>query len=246
MVSFDIFVIALLMFAAAALYSSVGHAGASSYLAIMALFNFAPDEMKPTALALNILVACIGAYRFYRAGFFSWGLFWPFAVTSVPLAYVGGSMNLAIDLYKTIVGIVLLFAAIRLIMSTIQKKPKEVRQPPKTVALSVGAFLGFISGLTGVGGGIFLTPLLLLMNWSETKVAAGVSAMFILVNSISGIAGNRHNLYLISDSIIPFMIAVVLGGLIGTYLGTKKFDTTTLRRVLAVVLVVAGVKLIWV
>ncbi len=240
----DIFVIALLMFIAAVLYSSVGHAGASSYLAIMALFNFAPAEMKPTALALNIVVACIGTYRFYRAGFFSWNLFWPFAVTSVPLAYLGGSINLSVGVYKTIVGTVLLFAAVRLILSTVQRKPEEIRQPPRGVALSVGAVLGFISGLTGVGGGIFLTPLLLLMKWSETKIAAGVSATFILVNSISGIIGNRQNAHLISDSILPFTIAVICGGLIGTYLGTKKFDTTTLRRVLAVVLIVAGTKLI--
>lgn len=242
--STELLVVTLLMFLAAALYSSVGHAGASSYLAIMALFNFAPAEMKPTALALNIVVACIGTYRFYRAGFFSWNLFWPFAVTSVPLAYLGGSINLSVGVYKTIVGIVLLFAAVRLILSTIQRKPEEIGQPPRGVALSVGAVLGFISGLTGVGGGIFLTPLLLLMKWSETKIAAGVSAAFILVNSISGIIGNRQNIHLISDSIFPFTIAVICGGLIGTFFGTKKFDTTTLRRVLAVVLIVAGTKLI--
>jgi uncharacterized membrane protein YfcA len=240
----ELLVIALLMFLAAALYSSVGHAGASSYLAIMALFSFVPAEMKPTALALNIVVACIGTYRFYHAGFFSWNLFWPFAVTSVPLAYVGGSINLSVGVYKTIVGIVLLFAAARLILSTIQRKPEEIRQPPRAVALAVGAVLGFISGLTGVGGGIFLTPLLLLMKWSETKIAAGVSAAFILVNSISGIIGNRQNVHLISDSIFPFTISVICGGLIGTYLGTQKFDTTTLRRVLAVVLIAAGTKLI--
>lgn len=240
----DILIIALLMFLAAALYSSVGHAGASSYLAIMALFNFAPAEMKPTALALNIVVACIGTYRFYRAGFFSWNLFWPFAVTSVPLAYAGGSINLSVGVYKTIVGVVLLFAAARLILSTVQRKPEEIRQPPRAASLAVGSVLGFISGLTGVGGGIFLTPLLLLMQWSETKIAAGVSATFILVNSISGIIGNRQNVHLISDSIFPFTIAVICGGLVGTYFGTKKFDTTTLRRVLAIVLIVAGTKLL--
>jgi hypothetical protein len=241
----EILFIAILMFIAAVLYSSVGHAGASGYLAVMALFNFAPEEMKPTALALNIIVACIGSYRFYKAGFFSWNLFWPFAVTSVPLAYLGGSMNLPVAIYKMIVGIVLVFAALRLVLSTIQTKPEDVHKPFVLTATALGAGLGFVSGLTGVGGGIFLTPLLLLMKWSETKVAAGVSAVFILVNSISGIIGNRQNLSLISDSIIPLSAAVIAGGLIGTYLGTKKFDATGLRRVLAVVLIVAGVKLIF-
>jgi uncharacterized membrane protein YfcA len=240
----EILIISFLMFAAAALYSSVGHAGASGYLAIMALFNFAPDEMKPTALTLNIVVACIGTFRFYRAGFFSWKLFLPFALTSVPLAYIGGSINLAVDIYKTIVGVVLLFAAFRLAISTIQKNVDPVRPPVTWLSAVVGAGLGFVSGLTGVGGGIFLTPLLLLMKWSETKMAAGISAAFILVNSVSGILGNWRNIDYVSKSIVPFMIAVILGGLLGTYLGTKKFDTTSLRRVLAFVLVVAGAKLI--
>ncbi len=242
----QILLIASLFFIAAALYSSVGHAGASGYLAVMALFNFAPAEMKPTALALNIVVACIGTVRFYRAGLFSWNLFWPFAITSVPLAYWGGSMNIPVDVYKMIVGFVLLFAAFRLVMSTVQRKPQEIRPPSKINAALFGAALGFISGLTGVGGGIFLTPLLLLMKWSETRMAAGVSAAFILVNSIAGIVGNRYNLPLISESIVPFMVAVIFGGFVGTHLGTRKFDSVTLRRVLSVVLVIAGIKLIFI
>lgn len=237
--------ISLLMLLAAALYSSVGHAGASGYLAIMALFSFAPSEMKPTALALNILVAGIGTFRFYTAGFFSWKLFLPLALTSVPLAYLGGSINLPVNVYKTVVGVVLLFAAIRLAISTIQTNIEEIRAPVNGFLAAAGAGIGFISGLTGVGGGIFLTPLLLLMHWSETKVAAGVSVAFILVNSISGILGNWQNIHLISQSIIPFAVAVMAGGMLGSYFGARKFDTTTLRRVLAVVLVIAGMKLIW-
>lgn len=240
--STEILTITLLMFLAAALYSSVGHAGASGYLAIMALFNFAPEAMKPTALALNIFVAVIGTYRFYKAGFFSWKLFYPFAVASIPLAYLGGRIDLHIEVYRIVVGIVLLFASWRL-MATVKNR-NAVVNPPLGTCLAVGAGLGFLSGLVGVGGGIFLTPLLLLMNWSETKTASGVSAAFILVNSISGIIGNWKNIDHVAPTIIPFTAAVIIGGLIGTHLGTKRFDIATLRRMLAIVLVIASIKLI--
>ncbi|KAB2880120.1 sulfite exporter TauE/SafE family protein [bacterium] len=234
--------ITILMFLAAALYSSVGHAGASGYLAIMALFSFAPEQMKPTALALNIFVALIGTYRFYRAGFFSWKLFYPFAIASIPFAFLGGRMDLHVDTYRIVVGIVLLYAAWRLTAAI--RNPATVKTPRIWVSLMIGAGLGFVSGLVGVGGGIFLTPLLLLMNWSETKIASGVSAAFILVNSISGIIGNWKNIDHITPTIVPFAAAVVIGGLIGTHLGTRKFDVATLRKVLAIVLVIASIKLI--
>ena len=240
-----LFTVSFLMLIAAALYSSVGHAGASGYLAIMALFSFAPMQMKPTALALNILVATIATVQFYRAGFFSWKLFLPFAVTSVPFAYFGGRIDLGVEAYRMVVGIVLLFAAFRLFLSSVQKNPEKIAPPSYWVGTFVGAGLGFLSGLTGVGGGIFLTPLLLLMKWTEVKPAAAVSAMFILVNSVSGLIGNWRNIGQISESIPFFASAVLIGGFAGSYLGTRKFDTTTLRRVLAVVLVIAGYKLIF-
>ncbi|MBL7993908.1 sulfite exporter TauE/SafE family protein [bacterium] len=238
----EVLYITLLMFLAAALYSSVGHAGASGYLAIMALFSFAPEEMKPTALALNIFVALIATYRFCKAGFFSWKLFYPFAISSIPFAFLGGRMDLHVDTYRIIVGIVLLYAAWRL-TATI-RNPAIARIPNVWLSVIIGAGLGFVSGLVGVGGGIFLTPLLLLMNWSETKIASGVSAAFILVNSISGIIGNWKNIDHIAPTIIPFAAAAVIGGLMGTHLGTKKFDVKTLRKVLAIVLVIASIKLI--
>jgi len=241
-----ILTVSLFLGVAAALYSSVGHAGASGYLAIMALFSFAPVQMKPTALALNIIVACIASVQFYRAGFFSWKLFLPFAVTSVPFAYLGGRIDLNVNAYRSVVGVVLLFAAFRLFLSSVQRSPETVRAPSYWLSTFVGAGLGFLSGLTGVGGGIFLTPLLLLMKWSETKKAAAVSAMFILVNSISGLIGNWKNIDQVSGSMAFFAPAVVAGGLAGSYLGTRKFDTTTLRRVLAVVLIVAASKLIFI
>lgn len=231
-----------MMFLAAVLYSSVGHAGASGYLAIMALFGFAPEEMKPTALALNIFVALISTYRFHKAGFFSWRLFYPFAISSIPFAFAGGRMDLHVDTYRIVVGIVLLFAAWRLIVTV--RNPAAVKNPQLWVCVILGAGLGFLSGLVGVGGGIFLTPLLLLMNWSETKKASGVSAAFIFVNSISGIIGNWKNIDHITPTIIPFAAAVIIGGLIGTHMGTRKFETATMRKVLAIVLIIAAVKLV--
>lgn len=241
----DLVVITLLMFIAAVLYSSVGHAGASGYLAVMALFSFEPSVMKPTALALNIVVAVIGTWRFYQAGFFSWKLFFWFAVASIPMAYAGGAIDVHISVYKILVGVVLLLAALRLFVTSLLKGTEAVKEPPRWASLASGAGIGFLSGLTGVGGGIFLTPLLILCRWTTAKTAAAVSVTFILVNSIAGLAGNWKNVNLISEFIPYFAAAVVAGGMVGTYLGTKRFDTSTLRRVLAVVLVFAGTKMIF-
>jgi hypothetical protein len=170
------------------LYSSVGHAGASGYIATMSLFSLAPGVIKPSALLLNILVASIGAWQFWRAGHFSWRLFWPFALLSIPAAFLGGYINLPTHIFKAAVGLVLWFSAARFLL-----RPGDdavLHEPSRPAALSVGAGLGLLSGLTGTGGGIFLTPLLLLMRWARTKTAAAVSALFILVNSASGLLGN--------------------------------------------------------
>ncbi|MDH5255049.1 MAG: sulfite exporter TauE/SafE family protein, partial [Gammaproteobacteria bacterium] len=176
------------VFAIAVLYSSVGHAGASGYIAVMSLLSVAPAEIKPIALALNILVASIGTFQFWRAGHFSWPLFWPFALLSVPLAFVGGYLNLPTNIFKVLVGIVLLISAIQFLVRP--PAESEPRQPPRLVALGAGSLLGLLSGLTGTGGGIFLTPLLIFMRWARTRTAAAVSAPFILLNSVSGLAGN--------------------------------------------------------
>ncbi len=181
--------IILTIFAVAVMYSSVGHGGASGYLAVMAFLAVAPEVTRPTALVLNLFVASIGAFQFWRAGYFSWSTFWPFAAASIPMAFVGGMIELPTTTYKIILGLVLLFAAFRLAWK-FASDDKEVRKPNIAVALLIGAVIGLLSGLIGVGGGIFLTPVLLLMNWSETKTAAGVSALFIFVNSASGLAGN--------------------------------------------------------
>ena len=234
--------ILLAIFIVAVLYSSVGHGGASGYLAVMALFAVPQATTRPSALLLNVFVAGVGSIQFYRAGFFSWRTFLPFAITSIPFAYIGGTITLPTTTYKIVLGVVLVVAAIRLAWNW--KSDADTRQPNIWIALVIGAIIGLLSGLVGVGGGIFLTPILLLMNWSETKRAAGVSAMFILVNSISGLAGNFSQLISLPANVWFWVAAAVAGGLIGSTLGAKRFDSLTLRRLLAIVLLFAGVKLI--
>jgi uncharacterized protein len=236
--------IAALIFVVALLYSTVGHAGASGYLAAMALFGTAPVVMKPTALTLNILVALIGTVRFYRAGFFSWRTFWPFVVTSIPAAFIGGALTLPIPVYKSIVGIVLFYSAVRLFFSAGGVVDEGIKVVPIWIALVIGAAIGMLSGLTGVGGGIFLSPLLLLMHWSTTKETSGVSAAFILVNSVAGLLGNISAVSFIADGITYWAPAALIGGWIGTELGTRVLPIAGIRRWLSVVLLIAGVKLL--
>lgn len=238
----DIIPLALLIFIAGLLYSSVGHAGASGYLAAMALFGLAPQVMKPTALVLNILVASIAAVQFYRAGRFSWNIFLPFAVTSIPFAFVGGALSLPGSLYKQVVGLVLLFAAYRFFRYRQAAIEDAVRQLSLPAALLSGAGIGLLSGAVGVGGGIFLSPLLLFMGWAGTKQTAGVSAAFILVNSIAGIAGYLASVRFLPDDIEILAFAAVLGGAIGSYMGSRRFANPTLYSLLAVALVIAGLK----
>ncbi len=224
------------------LYSAVGHAGASGYIAVMTLFNLAPAEIKPTALALNILVAGIGAWQFWRAGHFSWRLFWPFALLSIPGAFLGGTLNLPAHVFKILVGAVLLFSAARLLVYP--PREQEPRPPSRPLALGLGAGLGLLSGLTGTGGGIFLTPLVIFMRWAGTKTAAAVSALFILVNSAAGLLGNLKATRHFPGFAWPLAVAVVCGGAAGAYLGSRKFQHTHIKRLLAVVLLIAGLKLI--
>jgi uncharacterized membrane protein YfcA len=229
------------IFVAALLYSSVGHAGASGYLAAMALFGVTPESMRPAALILNILVASIGTIRFYRAGCFSWSLFWPFALGAIPFAFLGGSLTLPSHVYKQVIGVILWFAAYRLIRKPIGDTHKPVAIP---LALLCGAGIGLLSGLTGTGGGIFLSPLLLFMGWAETKQTAGVSVAFILVNSIAGMTGLLTKGMSLHPQLWIWIIAAIAGGLVGAELGSQRLANPTLRRLLAVVLIFAGLKLI--
>jgi uncharacterized membrane protein YfcA len=233
-----------LFLAAAILYSSVGHAGASGYLAAMAFVGVVPSVMKPTALVLNILVATIATIRFARAGYFSWSLLWPFVVGSIPLAFIGGAITLPGHWYKTLVGLVLILSAANLIFEKKKKEKPEPKAPSLAIAILSGAILGLLAGLTGTGGGIFLSPLLIFAGWAETRDTGGVSAAFILVNSVSGLAGNLASMQFLPPAIPFWLAAAVVGGLIGTELGTRRIATTTFRQLLAVVLLIAGGKLI--
>jgi uncharacterized protein len=231
------------IFAVAVLYSSVGHGGASGYLAVLALFGIAATVTRPTSLSLNLFVASIAFVQFYRARHFDWKVFLPFAAASVPMAFLGGKLQLSEPVYKIVLGLVLMLAAIWLALNL--KTSDEPRPPQVWTALLIGACLGFVSGLVGVGGGIFLTPILLLMNWTETKKAAGISALFILVNSISGLLGNYAQVRELPSSVWLWIAAAFVGGIIGSTLGSRRFNSLTLRRVLAVGLFIAGLKLIF-
>ncbi len=239
-----VYLIMLLIFVAALLYSSVGHGGASGYLAVMALMSVAPETMRPAALTLNVLVSSIAVYKFYRVKAFSWALLLPIIAASIPFAFIGGLIDLPPYIYKPIIGIVLIVAAWQ-IFHRAKQVPRDVKQQPaKFFLFGMGAGLGLLSGLTGVGGGIFLSPILILMNWAETKVISGVAAAFIFVNSIAGLAGVLTKPVDFPPGLILWGVAAVAGGLIGAEYGSRRLGNPTIRQLLALVLVVAGIKML--
>ena len=226
----------------AVLYSGVGHGGASGYLAFMALLNVLPDTMRPAALILNVFVSAIASYAFYRNKHLKFKLLWPFIITSIPAAFIGGTIQIDASLYKTILGIFLLFAILRMVL-----KP-EANSNTKDIniglALFIGAMLGFFSGLIGIGGGIILSPVIIILGWGNYKETAAIAAIFILVNSLSGLSG-----YLLENSIQdPFIIYMVIfgvvGGILGSYMGSFRMNEKFMRYALAFVLTVASIKLI--
>ncbi|MFN9987825.1 MAG: sulfite exporter TauE/SafE family protein [Pirellula sp.] len=225
------------------LYASVGHAGASGYIAVMSLFGIAATEIKPMALVLNILVASVASIQFYRAGHFSWKLFGPFAVTAVPMAFLGGRLSLPSQWLQTLLGLILASSALWFLRPT---PDVEIAKTPSIgIALLVGAAIGLLAGLTGTGGGIYLTPVLLMMHWSKTKTASAVSAVFILLNSISGLAGLWSGGGGIPLDVWPLLISVFLGGSVGATLGSYRLPVRAVRFLLAVVLLVAATKLLF-
>lgn len=246
----DPLILAGLFFSAAVLYATVGHAGASAYLAIMALAGVPPDVARPTALALNIVVASFVTFRFWRSGHISFRALAPFVVASVPLAFLGGSLPVAPALYKQLVGVVLLVAAVGLAYTAPRAAEQDTGHAtprvPTFPAVGIGAGIGLLAGLTGTGGGIFLSPILLFTGWSEMRAASGIAAAFILANSMAGLAGNVARLGAAPAEIPGWALAVGLGAVIGSEIGSRRGRTLLLRRALSVVLVIAGLKLIFI
>lgn len=242
----EMILIGFCFFFIAVFYSTVGHAGASGYLATMALLSFAPDVMKPTALVLNIIVALVTSYRFYSAGLFSWRLFWPFAVASVPLAYLGGGLAVNPNIYRPLVGIALVFSAVYLVVRyrLLRNDDVETRLPGIPISLLVGGLIGFVSGLTGVGGGIFLSPVLIVARWAGLRQTSALAAFFILVNSVSGLLGHLQKGGTVPENLPVWGLVVLTGGFIGASLGATKINTPVLRALLSILLVFAGVKML--
>jgi len=241
----DVLVLGGLFLIAATLYASVGHAGASAYLAAMALVGVTPDTMRPTALVLNLFVATIVVVRFARAGHLPWRSLLPLAAGSVPAAFVGGTLDLPGAVYRPLVAIVLVVGAWRLSSSPASSVDAEARGVPAVPGVVAGASIGLLAGLTGTGGGVFLTPLLVLAAWTGTRDAAGLSGAFILVNSIAGLGGLATGAVRLSPALPLWIAAVVAGGLVGSWLGAQRFSILSLRRALAAVLVVAAAKLVF-
>lgn len=233
-----------LLFLVAFLYASVGHGGASGYLALMALFSVAPAVMKPTALLLNLFVSLTSFIQFYRGGHFRWRIFWPFAVASIPLAYLGGLVMVDAVVYKKILGVLLLIPIVRFFFFS-NAKVEEKKDNSLALSLLVGGSIGFLSGLIGIGGGILLSPVLLLLKWTDQKQTAAISALFIFVNSLSGLAGQLTKGIQFTADMYTYVVIAFVGGLCGAYLGALKFRQTILKNVLASVLLVAAYKLLF-
>jgi uncharacterized protein len=234
----------ILLFVVAFLYSSVGHGGASGYLALMALFSFSPDVMKPTALLLNLFVSLTSFIQFYRGKHFNWKLFLPFAIASVPMAYVGGLISLEGSIYKKILGLLLLIPIARFLFF-VTIKDLELKKSNPWLSVFIGAAIGFLSGLIGIGGGIILSPVLLLLKWANMKQAAAISALFIFVNSLSGLAGQLSKGIGFSSDMYTYVAIAFVGGICGAYYGSHKFRQDILQYLLAIVLAVAAYKLLF-
>jgi hypothetical protein len=232
------------LFLVAMLYSSAGHGGASGYLAVLSFFVFNPTEMSTTSLVLNVLVSGISFFSFTRAGYFSLSKSLPFVLPSVPAAFIGGLLTVADRFYYVLLSVVLFYAAYRLAFSKVAgEDPRELRSPA-LLAYPTGAGIGLLSGIVGVGGGIFLSPLALFMKWATAKQTAALSAFFILVNSFAGLGGRFVRDSLAVENLWPFVLAAAAGGIVGSHVGAFKVGGSVLRRILSVVLLIASMKLL--
>ncbi len=232
------------VFLIALLYASVGHGGASGYLAALSFIAVRPDEMATTALTLNLVVATVALISFKRAGHFEGRLAWPFIAASVPAAFIGGLVPVPVRLYQVLLAIALGVAAVRLALNLSGREERRIVRPSLALALPTGGGIGWLSGAVGVGGGIFLSPLLLLLRWASPKQTAAASAAFILVNSAAGLGGRAARSGLAYGSLAPLVVAALIGGLIGAHLGANHFSGNALKRLLAVVLLIAAAKLL--
>ena len=234
----------ILLFLVAFLYASVGHGGASGYLALMAIFSFSPDVMKPTALLLNLFVSLTAFIQFYRGKHFEWKIFLPFALASVPLSFIGGLIEVDAAIYKTILGVLLLIPVARFLFFA-HLEVKQRKEPNIVLSVLIGAAIGFLSGLIGIGGGIILSPVLLLLQWANMKQTAAISALFIFVNSLSGLAGPWTKGIHFSSDMYGYVAVAFAGGICGAYFGSLKFRSDMLKYLLALVLAVAVYKLLF-
>ncbi|MBL0060802.1 MAG: sulfite exporter TauE/SafE family protein [bacterium] len=233
-----------LVFFVAAIYSSVGHGGASGYLAVLALFSLPVAHLSGTALVLNVLVSSLAFWSFYRAGHKLPAFSWMLVLVSVPFSFLGGSLTIVDSSYKLLLSIALILSALRLAIAKRSDAVQDLREPQPMALVGTGSSIGFLSGIVGVGGGIFLSPIAIFMRWTNVKSAATLSALFILVNSLSGIAGRAIANKLVVTPAIGLIIAALTGGIIGSHLGSRYFDGMALRRILAAVLLIAAWKLI--
>jgi uncharacterized membrane protein YfcA len=236
----DFWLLLVLLGTMAFLYASVGHGGASGYLAVLALFSVAPAVMKQSALLLNLGVSLMSFIAFYQQGFFKWRLFWPFALGSIPAAFLGARIPLSDSSYKQILGVCLLIAVLRMLVSLRESSAKPL---PLWAGLTAGSLIGLLSGMIGIGGGIILSPVLLLFRWANLKEAAAVSALFIFVNSIAGLAGLTAWIPLDNTSLIYWLAASLIGGFLGARWGAGVASNSKVKWVLALVLIIASVKL---
>jgi uncharacterized membrane protein YfcA len=234
----------VLLFLVAFLYASVGHGGASGYLALMVIFGIAPEVMKPTALLLNLFVSLTSFIQFYRGGHFKWKIFLPLAMASVPLAFLGGRIAVDDDIYKKNLGLLLLIPIVRFLFFP-NIKVSELKVSNTALSLVIGAAIGFLSGLIGIGGGIILSPVLLLLKWTDMKQTAAISAIFIFVNSAAGLAGQLKKGIHFSPDMYAYVAIAFVGGICGAYFGSLKFKQTILKYMLAAVLMVAAYKLLF-
>jgi len=237
------YIIPVAVFTAAFLFALAGHTGASAYLAIFGLAGMTTDVIKPTVLSLNVVVGSVAVYKFARAGHFSWRLIWPFIVTSIPFSFLGGLITLPTQIYRTLVAVVLIYAAVRMLFDVPAKNVSQADFPPVWLSLLLGAGIGFTGGLIGMGGGILLSPLLLLTNWAGPRLTAGTIAIFVLVNSIAGLLGHWSVSLQLPPQLPLWGVVALVGGWIGAEIGSRRLSAIFLRRMLGLILLVSGLRM---